>query len=334
MRNKYFILLFIITTLYAQNSTVIQKNNSHLNITQKAHQYGNNTIQIGDNNKNITISQKIEVIDNSNKLLSTIKASLSDIKLHKSEIKTAFEKLLRNQNNNTKRKIEKLQQKFALLDTQTNISSKKIQTLEKDIDNIIQHNKNELTKLKTKINHMQNNIAFLMNEFHQGNLTTLSFYGLYIDAFYLNNTFYKGAGAEYERLFNSSQKYNFSLVANFSITNANETNIIEDNNKQFYMFDIGIKKPFITGKREYSIYQEGNIGYLWGDENSLYFKLSIGTEKINKKNKITAELSYMGVLDKETTTIQTHIFGNAEVFRKKEYQHAIALRVMISFASF
>lgn len=327
--------MIMIVSLHADNDVTIQDGNKRVTIDQSAKNLGNNSISIGDHNQNITINQQIQVINNSNEILESIKTELKHAKQNQNSIREKFQILLTHKIDTQTAQIKKLDQQFQQIITTNAQSDQKIDTIQQEIDRLIVTNTDEIKRLEQRITNVEKDISFLMQELKNGNLTALSFYGLHVEGVYLNESFYKGAGIGYERLFNSSMFGDtISLVTNLSFISGTEETIIEDIDKQFFLFDIGVKKPFVDIDTSYSSYGQGGVGYLWGDENSLYLKLGLGIEKYNKKNKIALELNYLGILEKEETSVNTHILGNAEVETEKKYQSAIGLTLSISFSSF
>jgi len=331
---RYLFISLIVVFAHAKNSTIVNDNNENMAISQSSKAFGTNTIVIGDNNKDITINQKIELIDNSNKILIDIKRSFQNIVQNRDDISNKFNKLLENSDIRHMEKIKILKKNYEqLISSNTNIKNQ-ISNLKTDIDTIIIDNNTQIKKLKEQIQNMENSISFLMREFYKGNLNSISFYTFRIEGAYIDSYFYKGIGISYERLYNNSIFDGIALLANLSMLSGTEENIIENLDKQFYLFDIGIKKPFSNVQTSYNIYGRGSMGYLWGDESSLYLKLGIGVEKYNDKNKIGVELNYFGILEKEKKLIKTHILGNAEIKDSKEFQHGISIAVTISFKGF
>jgi len=335
MLKKSLLALTLITSLNANNSISIEDKNKKLTIAQKSKQYGQNSIMIGNNNQHITITQQINVIDSSNTMLRDIKSALKDAQQNQEAITEKFQTLLQDNNTQQSRQIQALKEQFQTFVLKHQLAKDNIKNLESNIDQLIASNESEIKKLKNKISHMQTDITFLMQEFKKGNLSSLSFCTLHIDGVYLDSTFYKGAGIGYERLYNSTLvDEGMSLITNLSILSGTEDSIIQDEDKLFYLFDIGLKKPFSTDKNTYSTYGKSSLGYLWGDENSLYIKLGLGVEKYNKKNKISLDLNYMGIFEKEDKIITRHLLGNAQVTNDKKYQSALGLTLNISFTGF
>ena len=233
--------------------------------------------------------------------------------------------------------ISNLHQEFTRLSTledNTVKLKKNFQNFQKNIDININYIQNNITNIKLQLNTNKANISTLMEAFKQGNLSTLSFYTPYIQTININDTWYKGLGLEYERLYNSSALKDFSLTINLSMIGAEEKNQYISEDKQFFLFDLGIKKPIYAIDKSYGIYTKGSLGYLWNDEQSTYTKLGIGIEKYNKKHKINFEIHYFGVFEKESTAIINHHLGNDEVIQSKNFEHGIALIFGLSFNSF
>jgi len=331
---RFLLILLTFIIAHAENTTLIKNDNKNLTILQSSKTYGTNAITIGDNNQNITINQKIELIDNSNKILIDIKQVFQNITQNSDKISDKFKNLLAKSDTKQTKKIEKLKNRYEQLISSNKNIKNQITDLKMDIDSIILENNTQIQKLKEQIQNMKNDISFLMKEFNKGNLKTMSFYTLHIEGAYINSSFYKGVGVGYERLYNNSIFEGIALITNLSILTGTEENIIKDIDKQFYLFDIGIKKPFSISQTSYNTYGKSRIGYLWGDESSLYLKLGIGTEKYNKKNKMAVELNYFGIFEKEKKVIKTHILGNAEITENKKYQHGVSLLLSISFKGF
>ena len=329
--SRYLLLILFAILGYAKNSTTILDNNHNMTILQSSKTYGKNTINIGNNNRNITINQKIELINSSNKILKNIQQYLKNIKHNKNQISLEFKKLLTTNNTIQREKIVLLRNHYHQLINNNKIIKNRISELKSTIDDIILENNQQIKNLKEQIQNMHNSISFLMKEFYKGNLKTISFYTFHIEGVYIDKYFYKGVGIGYERLYNSSVFNSIALLTTLSFLSGTEDNIIENLNKQIYLFDIGIKNPFKILQTSYSTYGKSNIGYLWGDESSLYLKLGIGMEKFNDKNKIGISLNYLGIFEKEEKKIRTHILGNAEITKYKGYQHGISLEFAISF---
>lgn len=325
---KIILILLIAMYIKADNTTIIDDHNEAITIKQKSKNLGINSIVIGDNNQKITINQKIEIKNFSNKVLSDIKNSLNNLSQNRDKIASDFTKLLAKKELDSQTEIDKLYAEYNKIITSNENTQERVKHLELNIENVIDANNLEIQKLKKRIENMEDDISFLMNEFNQGNLDVLSFYTVHIDAVYISSVLYKGAGVGYERLYNSSILQSLSLIANISTLAGVEKNAIEDIDKQFYLFDIGVKKPFSAYK---NLYGKSGIGYLWGDEKSLYFKLAIGIEKYNKKNKLGVELGYFGVFEKQEKIVTTHRLGSAESRTNKEFQHGISFLLSISF---
>jgi len=322
-------------SLHADNSLLVQDKNKALNLKQKSKQLGTNTIVIGDNNQNITINQQISLIDNSTHILKEIKTALADVNNHKKSITEKFHTLLQQNNTKHAKQLSQLNHQYQTIISKQQLSQTKIQELKSDINQLIENNEDAIKELKKQISHMKTDIATLMQAFHNGNLAALSFYSLHIDGLYSDETFYKGAGVGYERLFNSALfDKGLSLITNVTLLTGTEENIIKDEDKTLFLFDLGLKKPFSDVHNNYTSYGKGSLGYMAGDESSLFVKLGIGIEKYNKKNKIALDLNYLGLFEKEHTIITTHLLGNAQVRKEKKYQSAIGLTLSIAFSSF
>ena len=331
---KAILVLLMVVYISADNSISIKNYNENVTIDQQSYNYGTNSIYIGDNNRQITINQTIEIKKYSNKILLNIKESLKNLSLNKNKISNDFQKLLKKSDAKLQQKINKLHDKFNKISSFDKDLKNKIASLKLDIDNVININNIEIEKLKKRILIIESDVAFLMDQFNRGNLNSVSFYKLYVEGTYINSTFYKGVGFGYERLYNSSTFQGLSLVVNLSTLSGVESSIIKDLNKEFYLFDIGVKKPFSTLLYPYNLYTKGSVGYLWGDEKSLFFKVGAGVEKYNKKNKISLAINYLAILEKENQIVKTYLLGSAQVTTNKEYQHGISLELSISFTTF
>lgn len=335
MVRKTLLLSVFLLTLKAENNINIQDGNKQVNIKQSSKELGHNIISLGSHNQNVTINQKISLIDNTNDLLVTIKNELKHALQNQNSIGEKFHMLLQKRMGTQTDKIEQLNRQFQAIIVEHQNTKDNINHLQKKIGQLITENNNEIKNLKNRLVRVETDIVYLMQELKNGNLASLFFYGLQVYGLYLDGTFYKGAAIEYERLFNSSMfDDTLSIVTNLSILTGTEETLIGDEEQQFYLFDIGVKKPFTDIDTSYHSYGKSSLGYLWGNENSLYIKLGIGIEKYNKKNKIALELNYLGILEKEETVINTHVLGNAQVHNKKKFQNAVGLTLNISFSGF
>ena len=320
-------------SLHADNSILIQDNNKNLHL--RLAKQDTNTIYIGNNNQNITIQQKITLVNNTNTILKEIKKDLSHVQTTKSDISKKFDSLIKQNREKQAKQINALKMKFQNILTTQAQSTDKIDTLQADIDTLITTNETNIKQLEAQISQMQTDITYLMQAFHKGDLEVLSFFGLHVDGIYIDDTFYKGVGVGYERLFNSTLfARGVSLITNITLCMGSEENIIEDEDKTLLLLDIGLKKPFNHQSQNYHSYAKGALGYMAVDESSLYLKLGLGIERYNKKNKIALDLHYLGIFEKESTIIQRHLLGNAEVRKEKSFQNALGLTLSVAFSGF
>jgi len=125
------------------------------------------------------------------------------------EVSRLIEKIKQSNNHEfytIKNKIKKIEE-----DNEVNVE------IIEDLGYQININKNSIVLIESRVDLIENDLNFLMDEYLDGNLKSISFYSLSIGGLMLNNTTYTTLGLEYERFLKPIYSLShLSLFANIS----------------------------------------------------------------------------------------------------------------------
>ena len=190
--------------------------------------------------------------------------------------------------------------------------------------------------LETKVIFLEDNVRFVMDEFVNGTLESISFYGPKIGLSKINNFVYNIIGFEYERRFNL--KYNLFVdismydgekESSYTTLNGLDKQVINEDNS-FYTLSLGTRKFFKKNDNNYNWYIGGALGYATGDEKTLFENIFAGVELYKRHSKLSLEL---GCLHFHEITHQQVIFeplGQSKNFQTKENELSIFLLLKYS----
>lgn len=153
--------------------------------------------------------------------------------------------------------------------------------------------------LEDRVEFLEDDVGFLMDEYNNGNLQSISFYGGDIEVAKIKDQTYSAVGLEYERLLDP--RYQLSIFGGVSkndgvVKTEYETLSginpqVEENNVKFYTANIGARK-FIKKIDDYQAYATIAAGKSFGDIDSVSAKAGAGVELYKKYHKLSAELGY------------------------------------------
>ncbi len=174
--------------------------------------------------------------------------------------------------------------------------------------------------MEDKIELLEDDVGFLMDEYNDGNLKSISFYGAKIDVSNIEGENQSSVGLEYERLLDP--KYNMSMFAGISkhdgvVKNEYETlsgidSQIEEKDIEFYTGDIGVRK-FVGKFGDYQPYATASVGKSFGDIDSVSAKVGGGVELYKKYHKISAEVGYSHFFDYPNKNVSFNPAGSSDV---------------------
>lgn len=169
-----------------------------------------------------------------------------------------------------------------------------------EIDASISSNKLSIGLIQDKVEIIESDVAVLMNEYANGNLTEVSFYGANVGAEKIEGVNYSTLGLEYERLmtlggkkisllgefkkFRGKKKYNYKTLNGLDDIKSSEEST-------FYAVGLG-SRLFFNQRKNFQNYIGSTAGITWGDEKNYYVKFLTGVEIYQKFNKLSLDLSY------------------------------------------
>lgn len=201
----------------------------------------------------------------------------------------------------------------------------------------ILQNTNSIIILEGRVDTIETNLNYLMDEYTDGNLKTISFYGPKLGMTSINNSKYSVIGFEYERFLDP--KYNMSLFVDVSKYDGNKKDTystlngvsdqeIETNNT-FYSIGLGARK-FIKKIDKYNFYVGGSLGYATGDEKTFLGNTFLGVEAYRKFNKISLELGYTYFNKIKHKRVIFNPLGYSENFEETKGESGVSLSLKYS----
>ena len=176
------------------------------------------------------------------------------------------------------------------------------QSLYYDIDKILNSNQDELDELKKRVDALQYDVSFLMNEYLNGRLKeNIGFYGISTGGAYLASGWQSRMAMEYEMLmpilnspiswFAEIAKLNWNESRSYQTLPGLEPIEIHDD-KKITIFSLGIRCYFIKWGEDLQSFFGSGLGHtISGEEDSFNVSVAVGTEYFRKNTRIALQLS-------------------------------------------
>jgi len=214
-----------------------------------------------------------------------------------------------------------------------------------DIDKKLKDYRDDLENLKVRVDALQNDVSFLMNEFLEGNLKeNVGFFGLSIGGTYLSSAWQPRIAIEFEilmpkiRLLNARASW-FAGLSHINwkekqsyqtLPGSSPIEVIENN--EVTLLSIGSRLYMFEWNDELQTYMGATFGLsVLGEEDTFNYGFIMGTEYFRKTSRIALELRWDGFskIEREETTFNP--LGSATVTTVTESLNGWYVGIKVAF---